>query len=144
MALLRYVVAPTVFVAAIAQIAVGDENAIRPELAAGGEEYLDWGRQLFMTHCAPCHGSDARGRGPASASLKARPADLTKIAKRNGGSFPRLDVVHYIEGTRPVDAHGSDVMPVWGRVFRTHRSGSAGASPEIYALTDYLQSIQAK
>jgi mono/diheme cytochrome c family protein len=112
------------------------------DLPVADQEYLDWGKELFLKHCAACHGRDALGDGPAAASLKTRPADLTRIRQRHDGTFPRFDVVRYIEGNRPVAAHGSSEMPVWGRIFRARPSGSAGASPEIYALTDYLQSIQ--
>ncbi|HKD76215.1 MAG TPA: cytochrome c, partial [Ktedonobacterales bacterium] len=35
------------------------------------------GERLFAQNCATCHGADARGDGPASASLPVRPADLT-------------------------------------------------------------------
>lgn len=36
------------------------------------------GRALFLRHCAPCHGTDARGGGPESDFLLQRPADLTR------------------------------------------------------------------
>jgi putative copper export protein/mono/diheme cytochrome c family protein len=35
------------------------------------------GETLFAVHCASCHGQEARGDGPAGASLKTKPADLT-------------------------------------------------------------------
>lgn len=35
------------------------------------------GRQLFMAHCTACHGETGHGDGPAAASLKPPPADLT-------------------------------------------------------------------
>ena len=35
------------------------------------------GETLFAAHCASCHGPEARGDGPAGASLKTKPADLT-------------------------------------------------------------------
>jgi putative copper resistance protein D len=35
------------------------------------------GETLFAAHCASCHGNEARGDGPAGASLKTKPADLT-------------------------------------------------------------------
>ena len=48
------------------------------------------GAELFKTYCAVCHGIDAKGNGPMAKSLKTAPADLTRIAARNRGSFPRL------------------------------------------------------
>ncbi len=35
------------------------------------------GETLFAAHCASCHGQEAHGDGPAGASLKTKPADLT-------------------------------------------------------------------
>jgi mono/diheme cytochrome c family protein len=115
-----------------------------PYLAAGGSEYLAWGKELYRKHCAACHGVDGAGNGPAAESMKTPPPDLTGILKRNRGVFPRLEVVRFIEGERPVSAHGSKEMPIWGRTFSQSPRGSTGASPEIYALTDYIQSIQKK
>jgi mono/diheme cytochrome c family protein len=97
-----------------------------------------WGRELFQANCASCHGEDGTGNGPAARTLKPLPSDLTRIRERNGGTFPRLDVVRFIDGERPVSAHRSTAMPKWGRVF-SHRGHP---SPEVYAVTDYIASIQ--
>jgi mono/diheme cytochrome c family protein len=97
-----------------------------------------WGQQLFAANCASCHGADATGNGPAARTLKTRPSDLTRIRERNGGTFPRLEIVRFIDGERPVSAHRSAEMPKWGRVF----SQRGHTSPEVYAVTDYLASIQ--
>jgi mono/diheme cytochrome c family protein len=35
------------------------------------------GKILFVSNCAPCHGTKGKGDGPGSSSLKTRPADLT-------------------------------------------------------------------
>ncbi len=107
--------------------------------------YLYWGRELFRSYCASCHGIDGTGDGPAAGSLKAAPADLTQISKE--GKFPRKKVIAFIDGETSVPAHGSREMPVWGRVLREQGGGpytSAAARAEIYALTDYLESIQKK
>jgi mono/diheme cytochrome c family protein len=34
------------------------------------------GRQLYVTHCAVCHGEGGRGDGPSAAGLATRPSDL--------------------------------------------------------------------
>jgi putative copper resistance protein D len=36
------------------------------------------GHDVFVTHCAVCHGASGRGDGPAAAGLVQRPADLTE------------------------------------------------------------------
>ncbi len=38
------------------------------------------GREIFRQECAPCHGLGGRGDGPAAASLRPRPFDLTEHA----------------------------------------------------------------
>ena len=43
------------------------------------------GPALSKAYCASCHGTDAKGDGPMAKSLKVKPADLTRIAARNGG-----------------------------------------------------------
>ena len=56
------------------------------------------GPELFRTYCAPCHGLDAKGHGPAAAALKTKPADLTVLSKTNGGQFPEERVRRFILG----------------------------------------------
>src|SRR6516164_9613587 len=78
------------------------------------------GRDIFISYCAPCHGRDGTGNGPVASSLKAAPANLTLLARRNGGTFPRSDVEAFVKNGPPeVSAHGSSDMPVWGPTFRS-------------------------
>ena len=51
------------------------------------------GAYVFRTYCASCHGALGRGDGPLADQLRYRPADLTAIARRNGGEFPTELVV---------------------------------------------------
>jgi mono/diheme cytochrome c family protein len=99
---------------------------------------IAWGKKLFAANCASCHGADGTGRGPAAQALKTRPSDLTQIRQRHGGTFPRLEIVQFIDGERPVSAHSSAEMPKWGRVF----SKRGHSSSEAYAVTDYIATIQ--
>ena len=104
------------------------------------------GSGLFINYCASCHGPQAKGDGPMASSLVKKPADLTTIAKRNGGKFPADTVFRTIDGRNPVMSHGGQEMPVWGNVFLR---AEGGATPEtirarIEALVTYLQSIQQK
>ena len=76
------------------------------------------GEDLFNTYCAVCHGKDAKGNGPAAGALKVRPADLTTLAQRHGGKFPREYVNTVLQyGIEDVKAHGSKDMPIWGDIF---------------------------
>ena len=100
------------------------------------------GRTLYVAYCASCHGSSGRGDGPASDSFRVRPADLTQLAKQNGGVFVAERIQRTVDG-RGVKAHGSIEMPVWGDVFR-RREGldDEAVKARIEAIVRYLNSIQ--
>jgi mono/diheme cytochrome c family protein len=103
----------------------------------------DAGSRLFRTHCASCHGADARGSGPLADQLRRTPPDLTTFTHRNGGVFPSERVRRIIDG-RDVPSHGDREMPVWGDVFRIPR-GAEETSPDaarIAAMLRYLEAIQ--
>lgn len=48
---------------------------------AGNADAVTAGQQLFSTNCATCHGEQAKGDGPAGASLDPKPANLEQTAK---------------------------------------------------------------
>src|SRR5579871_6879458 len=75
------------------------------------------GVDLFREYCAVCHGTDAKGNGPAAVALKVKPADLTLISRKNANKFPELHVQSVIEGDDAMAAHGSRDMPIWGQIF---------------------------
>ena len=101
------------------------------------------GRDSFDRYCAACHGADGRGTGPVSAALKTRPADLTTLAQRNGGSFPRERIASFVEGTdRPLSAHGPSDMPVWGSTFRGLDASEARVRIRLANLVAYVESLQ--
>ena len=102
---------------------------------------IAWGRALFLRRCASCHGEEGKGNGPAAVALKHPPADLTQIRKRSGGTFSRAAVMRFIDGERPVPAHGPRHMPVWGEVFRAERTDSK-ARMRILSLATFVESIQ--
>ena len=104
------------------------------------------GRADFVEHCASCHGMQGRGNGPAASSLKKTPADLTRIAERNGGEFPAGEISKFIDGRTQLPAHGSREMPIWGREFST-RMGDDEIGDELVRgrqliLVEYLRTIQ--
>lgn len=110
--------------------------------ASQKEDKNSRGRKLFVQYCASCHGVDGKGGGPAAPSLKGTMPDLTRIPKENG-KFPGLHVMHIISGDKEVISHGSKEMPVWGQVFKA-KKGESSARVDIYALQEYIESIQQK
>lgn len=104
------------------------------------------GRSFFLESCASCHGSDARGNGPAAASLAAAPADLTAIAIRRDGKFPAGEIGEIIDGRSMVAAHGDREMPVWGDRFTEEEGGDSMSERlvkgRIMMLMSYLKAIQ--
>ena len=102
------------------------------------------GVDLFKEYCAVCHGSDAKGSGPAAEALKKRPADLTQLARKNGGAFPELHVMNYIKGQDVVAAHGSRDMPIWGSIFSQMSQNQDLVQVRTYALLKYIEQMQAK
>jgi len=99
------------------------------------------GQGLYSQYCVSCHGSSAKGDGPAATSLKVPPADLTKISARYKG-FPREKIMDIIDGEKYAIGHGSREMPVWGKKFREEQADQA--KENLSALTRYLESLQPK
>jgi mono/diheme cytochrome c family protein len=103
------------------------------------------GAELYKAYCAVCHGSDAKGNGPMSKSLRSTPSDLTRIAARNGGSFPLVRVRSVISGEEALGAgHGTREMPVWGPIFSQVGQDQDFGRVRIDNLARYLESLQTK
>lgn len=117
-------------------------------LAGCMEEPQVTGAMAFAEDCAACHGGDGRGGGPLAAQIGVTVPDLTTLAVRSGGTFPRDEVMTVIDGYVRGD-HFSDVMPEFGRadmgpvVMVEMQEGLATPVPErLLALADYLERIQ--
>lgn len=114
---------------------------------------VDFGKMEYESNCAACHGIAGKGDGPLSSLLTKAPADLTSIAKNNGGVFPFQRTYEIIDGRRAVAAHGPRDMPVWGRDYLA-RTGylehpyaydtESYVRARILALIDYMQRLQAR
>jgi len=103
------------------------------------------GHEMFMSYCASCHGKDAKGDGPAAAALSAAPADLTSLAKQNGGKYPDMKVTSVLRGQAKVVAHGTQEMPVWGPFFwRMSQGHESEVQQRIANLNNYIKSLQQK
>lgn len=119
----------------------------QPSLGLAQDEQDDepamhsWGKDLFVQHCAACHGLDGKGEGPMAATLKKPPVNLTLLTKQNEGRYPRAEVLKFVDGERPIPSHGSREMPIWGEVFRREKSATE-ARMRIFALASYIESLQ--
>ncbi|MTV15461.1 cytochrome c [Bradyrhizobium elkanii] len=125
-------------------------------------EDADVGKAEFQASCASCHGADGKGNGPVSAQLKVPPTDLTTLTKNNNGVFPINAVYETIDGRKPISAHGTHEMPIWGERFNPVKSLPHTVDPpydaldpsrdmrevvvrtRILAVIDYLNRIQQK
>ncbi|WP_172292937.1 cytochrome c [Pseudoruegeria sp. HB172150] len=109
---------------------------------------VETGRASFADLCAGCHGETGQGNGPMVANLTTKPADLTRISARNGGTFPRVDVMSKIYGYARGEAHGGAMPAFWPlldgpTVLVETGDGILTPTPEpLVALTSYLESIQ--
>jgi mono/diheme cytochrome c family protein len=101
------------------------------------------GKSLFQEYCAVCHGPGGKGGGPAAPALKTAPGDLTQIARKHGGKFPDERVMRVLQGEESIAAHGSQEMPIWGRVFANMGNVNMGQT-RLHALVQYVEGLQAK
>ena len=130
--------------------AISDEVEIKQAPLTWKQASLSDGEELFLELCAACHGKSGTGDGPAAGALKKGVPDLTRLAARNDGNFPRDQVQDSIAGESRVISHGSVDMPIWGQAFegirpdwKPHRR-EVFAKQRIYNLTEYLATIQVK
>lgn len=119
-----------------------------PEVAPSSKwTRAELGERTFHSYCSSCHGIAGQGDGPVAAHLNTPPADLTRIAARNGGHFDAAEVARFIDGRERLEVHGSPNMPAWGRRYDDRREDgfldeTLLAPGTILLLVDYLASIQ--
>jgi mono/diheme cytochrome c family protein len=130
---------------AIATFVNAQEQPRRIEHAAAPQTSPASGHDMFVSYCASCHGKSAKGDGPAASALKIPPADLTALAKENGGKYPSMKVTAILSGQTDLAAHGNKDMPVWGVVFRGMSGGHEGeVQQRIANLNRYIETLQVK
>lgn len=107
------------------------------------------GKELYMQHCAFCHGLEAKGGGPLAGGLVVQPKDLTALKRENNGVFPLERVVMRVDGREALVSHGSP-MPIYGPYFEGDRSVAMRAdngqpmlmSAPVADITAYMIEIQ--
>lgn len=104
------------------------------------------GERLFVRHCAVCHGRSGAGDGPFAGILSVPSADLTRIAARRDGSFPRDEIAAFVDGRFVPPAHGTREMPIWGRwlgqPLTPDTTSDETIRGEILAILTYLETLQ--
>ena len=105
------------------------------------------GAMDFATYCADCHGPEGKGNGPMADSLGKRPANLTLLAQRNGGTFPATRVMSKIWGYTG-GQQGGAVMPSFGPLLAgeliPYDGGDRIMTPtpiRLVQLSEYLKSL---
>jgi mono/diheme cytochrome c family protein len=139
--------------AIIMRISILASSLVFCATAFSQEKTADLGKNEFEIGCAVCHGLDAKGNGMVGDAIKVKPADLTTLAKRNGGVFPTDYVTRVIDGREDIKIHGSRDMPIWGTRFSINAAEhyvdvpydqEAYVRSHVLRLVDYLYRIQQK
>ena len=119
-------------------VAASGENAQRDPTRADA----DSGRQLYLEHCASCHGLTGKGDGIAAATLRRPLPDLSLLARKSGGTYPSEEVARTIDGRKRLAGHRRDGMPLWGNVFSRLEADEKNVRTGIEALVAYVKSLQ--
>jgi mono/diheme cytochrome c family protein len=106
----------------------------------------------YRLYCSGCHGLNGQGGGDLAFASGKTPPDLTMLASRNGGVFPRDRVLQVIDGRADVKEHGPRDMPVWGEWFKFEAGEGLGGlegnegvvRQRIEAMADYIETLQKK
>jgi mono/diheme cytochrome c family protein len=108
---------------------------------------LNNGKQMYVNYCAPCHGVEGKGNGPAAAALKRQPANLAALSRNNGGKFPSTHIASVLEFGIVIPSHGAAEMPVWGPMLGSVDAAANDSNVRalrISNLSRYLESLQEK
>ncbi len=101
------------------------------------------GPALYKAYCATCHGTDGKGNGPMTESLKIKTPDLTRISIREGSKFPLARVQKIISGEESMAAgHGTREMPVWGPIFSQVSRDQDLGRMRVYNLAKFIEKMQ--
>lgn len=135
---------PTFWLVALSLLTI----ALQSDVANSEERII--GADEYRISCQVCHGVEGRGDGPMAKVLKVKPSDLTQISKKNGGTFPLLQIMHIVDGRPLISAHGDGrTMPIWGARYKAEQGGKYGpyggemaVRARVLELVFYIQSIQ--
>jgi mono/diheme cytochrome c family protein len=133
--------------AVVAGVGYANQSTAKTVIIPVSKAPLNNGKQMYVNYCAPCHGVDGRGNGPAAAALKKQPTDLAVLSRHHGGKFPSTHIASVLEFGAANPSHGSAEMPLWGPVLGSVDSPPSEANVRalrISNLSRYLQTLQQK
>lgn len=114
--------------------------------ACNSEPPVPSAETFYADNCAACHGATGRGDGPVAEAQAVKPPDLTRIAARNGGTFPRVRVMSQIDG---YSRAGHGAMPEFGEILMGETmlidTGGRKLTPtpvRLVELNAYIESLQ--
>lgn len=93
---------------------------------AGKADAVTAGKQVFTDNCETCHGADAKGDGPAGASLNPKPANLQLTVKETDAAY-----MHWVVTVGGGAAGLSSSMPSFKGVL---------TDDQIWQVVTYLRS----
>jgi hypothetical protein len=137
----RFACSLCVMVTLVAAILGASQTQPRPESLAIPSLA---GRDNFDFYCANCHGADARGNGPLAVRMMPPPPDLTLVARRNGGAFPRERIAAYVRGSHPEPVHGTTDMPDWWQIFIGLDPADVRTAHRIVNIVEYVESLRSR
>jgi mono/diheme cytochrome c family protein len=117
--------------------------------APASAQHMGYCQAEFLNSCAMCHGPEGRGDGEYAINLSTKPADLTQLARKNGGEFPFAKVFGIIDGRYIVEGHDERNMPRWNRLFLQEdlenyspEEAEAITRERVRLLTLYVETLQ--
>ena len=111
-------------------------------LAGCATEVVD-GKQAYLEDCSACHGTNGKGDGPMARDLAKAPADLTTLAARYDGTYPRDYVMSTIDGLHRQEGFSYE-MPEFGAgdMGGIVMVGSTPIPARLLALANYIGTLQ--
>jgi mono/diheme cytochrome c family protein len=133
--------------AVVAGVAYANQSTAKTVTIPVSNAPLNNGKQMYVNYCAPCHGVEGKGNGPAAAALKKQPTDLAVLSRNNGGKFPSTHIASVLQFGAVNPSHGTAEMPVWGPVLGSVDSPPSEANVRALRISNlcrYLQTLQEK
>lgn len=104
---------------------------------------VDAGKEMYSSYCAPCHGENGKGYGPAAPALKKAVPDLTSLSARNDGQYPKHLVFTLLSQHSALHPQVDSDMPDWYRAFVSlDRSCPVKSEMRARSIDRYVKTLQ--